>query len=214
MTKRDCYLAAKILVDFIRDFNLLTEMQLLAIRHLMRQTVEEIMESVSEMSERADESNRRASEILRLNELDGSFSSSPIPEMDDSNFTGTNEHLKIEYLETRLRRSGGLFSKHMKAMDLLSREMQELIMHVIGSLSIDDVLGQRLTHAITSIRILKDALSEVISNYEMYQNPSEVKILRNKILNAVYGTYSSEDEREVFHRIFGKPKHVRIPNAI
>jgi hypothetical protein len=213
LTKHDSYLAAKILVDFIRDFNLLTELQLLAVRHLMRQTVEGVMNTVSEMSECADAKKRQAQQILRKNEAGGDFVPFLLSDLGDDDLKGISQDQRIELLEAKIRRSGGLFSKHMKAIHLLSADMQELVLSVVGSLSIDDVLGQRLTHAMASIRILKAALSEVISKYEMYQQPQEVKALRNRVLNAVYTTYTSEDDREVFHRVFGKPRGTKVLNA-
>lgn len=213
MTKQDSYLAAKILVDFIRDFNLLTELQLLEVRHLMRQTVEGVMETVSEMSECADSKNREAHEILRKNKDGDEFVPCFFSEMNEGAWMAQSQEQRIELLEARIRRSGGLFSKHMKAIHLLSANMQELVLSVVGSLSIDDVLGQRLTHAMASIRLLNKALSEVISNFETYQHPQEVKVLRNKLLNAVYTSYTSEDEREVFHRVFGRPRNARVLSA-
>src|SRR6476620_3127154 len=102
---KDSFIASKILVDFLRDFTLLTEQQLVSIRVLMERTVADVMDSVTSMSNVADQKK-----ILSQ-------------QSDDS--------LRRDYLEDKLMRTGGLFSKHMEAISGLDRDLQNLIAKII-----------------------------------------------------------------------------------
>ncbi|MFW7377860.1 MAG: hypothetical protein ACOH5I_03510 [Oligoflexus sp.] len=211
MDNKDTFQAARILVDFIRDFTSLTEQQLLAIRSLMEETVQDVMQSVNSMSSKADEKKSQASEVLVRDEKTSEFrySATKIKEEDDELTKAETDERRREFLENKLRRAGGVFSKHMEAMHTLDLELQNLLFRVMGAASMDDVMGQRLTHVVSSLYLLKEGISEVIQNYDTYLRVKEIKFLRNRILTEVYRSYTTEDEKVIFHKIFGQPKEVK-----
>jgi len=211
LENKDAFQAAKILVDFIRDFTFLSEKQLLAIRSLMEETVQDIMVSVNSMSCKADEKKSQATEVLVRDDETSEFrySSTKIKEEADQLTKSDSLAKRREFLENQLRRSGGVFSKHMEALHSLDGEVQDILFRVMGAVSMDDVMGQRLTHVVSSLDLLKDGISEVIKNYDAYLRVKEIKLLRNRILTEVYRSYTTEEEKEIFHRIFGQPREVK-----
>ena len=136
MQSRESFQTAKILVDFIRDFTSLTEAQLKVIRQIMEGTVQEIMESVGDLSATTTQAAARQNQSSTHNAMDGL-------EAGDS-----------ASLEDQLLTAGGDLSKRIEAVSTLDTEVQKILARVVGSVSMDDVLGQRLNHVIQSITSL------------------------------------------------------------
>lgn len=206
--------ASKILVDFVRDFSLLTEQQILSVRKMMEQTVSEVMEHVTTMASAASSSQDKANELLVRDESrNGEFVSSnrSVVESKETELLKVerNEEIRKAYLEGQLMRSGGVFTKHLEALSRLNVDLQTLVSRVIGAVSIDDVIAQRLSHVISSVQELQDELVPLIAHHKDYNTTDAVKMFRNKVLTKVYLSYTSEDEKEVFHKIFGHPKEVK-----
>lgn len=208
---KESFQAARILVDFIRDFTSLTEQQLMAIRGLMEETVQEVMDSINSISNKTDEKKTQATEVLVRDEETSEFrySSTLIKDEDAELKAAKTEEQRRKFLENRLRRSGGVFSKHMEAMFRLDTELQEILFRVMGAVSMDDVMGQRLTHVVASLNLLKEGISDLIKHYNDYLNVKEIKLFRNRILTEVYRNYTTEEERQIFHKIFGHPREVK-----
>jgi hypothetical protein len=99
-----------------------------------------------------------------------------------------------------------MFSKHLEAISMLDANLQKVLSDVIGSVSVDDIIAQRLGHVIQSLQTLQVALAKFLVDYKTECSPEKVKLLRNKVLTEVYLSYSSEEEKEVFHKIFGYPR--------
>jgi len=210
---KDSIAASKILVDFLRDFTLLTEQQLVSIRVLMEKTVADVMDSVMSMSNVATEKKVKANEILVKDQTSQGFVSSSSKELEKNEkqiLSGQSDaSLRKDYLENKLMRTGGLFSKHMEAISGLDHDLQNLIAKIIGAVSVDDVIAQRLSHIISSMNNLQKELAELLVNFKQNARAESIRVFRNKVLTQVYLSYTSEDERLIFHRIFGHPKEMK-----
>lgn len=210
---KDSLIASKILVDFLRDFTLLTEQQLVSIRVLMEHTVAEVMNSVTSMSDVASEKKVKANEVLIKDKTSQDFVSSSSQELEKNEkqiLSGqSNDSLRKDYLENKLMRTGGLFSKHMEAISGLDHDLQNLIAKIIGAVSVDDVIAQRLTHIISSMNHLQSELSSLLGNFQQNARSESMKLFRNRVLTQVYLSYTSEDEKLIFHKIFGHPKEMK-----
>lgn len=196
MTARDRFPAAKILVDFMRDFTLLQEQQLVAVRRMMVQTVDNVMTSVHQLSDASDIKKRQANEILAKKATQES----------DETFSSAVPDLSQDTLEDELRRTGSRFAKHLEAISTLDDAVKGILLQVVGVLSSDDVIGQRLQHIKSSLQEFNSGMSSFLEDPLHLQNQERIKKLRNEILTNVYLSYTSEAERMTFHRIFGHPK--------
>lgn len=211
MDSNESLQAAKVLIDFIKDFTYLTERQLMAIRGLMEETVQGIMESVNSMSDKADQKKNEATEVMIRDAVTSEFkrSSTHIQEEAAEMSRSVDEGQRRQFLENQLRRAGGVFSKHMEALHKMDSDMQDILFRVMGAVSMDDVMGQRLTHVVSSLLYLKEGISEVVSKHDEFATVQGVTQLRNRILTQVYRSYTTEDEKEIFHKVFGQPKEAK-----
>jgi hypothetical protein len=210
---KDSFVASKILVDFLRDFTLLTEQQLVSIRMLMEKTVADVMNSVTSMSQVADHKKMQANEVLIKDKKSQDFVSSSSKELEkdeEAILSGeSTDSQRKDYLENKLMRTGGLFSKHMEAISGLDHDLQNLIAQIIGAVSVDDVIAQRLSHIIAGMNHLQVELATLLANYKQHARADAIKLFRNRVLTQVYLSYTSEDERLIFHKIFGHPKEMK-----
>ncbi|HYX34031.1 MAG TPA: hypothetical protein VE954_13035 [Oligoflexus sp.] len=210
---KDSFVASKLLVDFLRDFTLLTEQQLVSIRMLMEKTVADVMDSVTSMSQVADEKKIKANEVLIKDKKSQDFVSSSSKELEKDEIAilapTSNDSLRKDYLENKLMRTGGLFSKHMEAISGLDRDLQNMLAKIIGAVSVDDVIAQRLSHIIAGMNQLQVELATLLANFKLNARVESIKLFRNRVLTQVYLSYTSEDERLIFHKIFGHPQQIK-----
>lgn len=207
MDSKDAFLSAKIMVDFVRDFIYLAEQQLLSIRKMMESIVGEIMTSVHAISSKADDKIGTASHVLVKDPGTDRFKNASADEADEHVTANESSESKGRAsLEAKLMRSGGIFSKHMEVLGTMETEVQEVLIKVVGSVSMDDVMAQRLSHVTQSIKILRRGLSKVMKDNQNFRTQENVKRFRNEILTEVYLSYTAEEEKKIFHKIFGQPK--------
>lgn len=211
LAQKEIFQASKILIDFLRDFTTLSEQQLLSSKKMLEGIVEQVMESMTQMSDRSTKKVGDAQQVLVKDTKTGDFVSSRADavenhEAETLKSAVDSDTLRKIVLESKLLRSSGSFSKHLEAISMLDANLQKFLSDVIGAVSLDDVIAQRLTHVIESLQTLQEALSGFLKDYKTECRTERVKLLRNKVLTKVYLSYSSEEEKEVFHRIFGHPK--------
>jgi hypothetical protein len=211
LAQKEVFQASKILIDFLRDFTFLSEQQLLSSKSMLEGIVVQVMNSMGELSETSNQKVKAAQQILVKDEKTGEFIASKRAVIEKKEVEAVlsspnSEALRKIMLESKLLRSSGAFSKHLETISMLDGNLQKLLSDVIGAVSLDDVIAQRLSHVIESLQTLHQALAQFLEDYQNECRPDRVKLLRNKVLTKVYLSYSSEEEKEVFHRIFGHPK--------
>ncbi len=213
MERKEETIASKILIDFVRDFTHLTENQLTAVRKMMEDTVRNVMDSVMGMSESASNQKKKANEILVHDAQQKNLISSDRQELEKLETANigqeTNEDIRKNTLESQMMRAGGVFTKHMEALSRTDGELQRLVLKVVGSVSNDDLMAQRLSHVISSLAIMRNELSVVLADYKKHNTPEAIKAFRNRVLSEVYLSYTAESEKQIFHQLFGHPKEIR-----
>ena len=209
LEQKDVFQASKILIDFLRDFTSLSEQQLLSTKIMLEGIVSQVMASMMEMSDEASHKKSEASEVLVRDAGSGSFISSSanaVEKKEAANSQAASDGMRKGILESQLLRRSGVFSKHLEAISMLDANLQKVLSDVIGSVSVDDVIAQRLSHVIQSLRSLQRALAVFLTDFKTECTVARVKLLRNTVLTEVYLSYSSEEEKEVFRKIFGRPR--------
>lgn len=81
---------------------------------------------------------------------------------------------------------------------------REMLFTMMGALSADDVITQRLRHVSASIQALKVGLSYVLVDFESRFSTKEVSRLKKDLLRVTYAHYSTNEERKLFEQLFGK----------
>lgn len=184
-------------------------MQLGAIRGIVGQSITEIMANVQTINTKTDAQKQKADEVL-IQEGPAGFKSASMKDLTDKErnaiTNAKSEEERKELLANRLRRASGRFSKEMEAMSNLDGEIKGLLLCVMGSVSNDDVVKQRLDHIIYSLREFNKAVEKVIEDNASQMNSKNVQTVCATLMTQIYRSYSSQEEREIFHKIFGKPK--------
>ncbi len=86
----------------------------------------------------------------------------------------------------------------------MSGDTREMLFSMMGALSADDVITQRLRHVSASIQALKVGLSYVLVDFETRFSTKEVTRLKKDLLRVTYTHYSTNEERKLFEQMFGK----------
>lgn len=216
--------AAKSLLDFMQSFSELCEKQLSSIHGSLAEVVADIMNSVTLISNSSESWRQKADSILvRMENL--SKSADTNFQQDVTQFIGASgkeveaKEKKViavkdqlspegrqEILANQLRRAGGMFSKQMEAVSGLENDVKSVLVSIMGALSMDDVIAARLDHLVIALNAFNLGLSKILENYESSMSPIVIQEFRGVVLTQVYRSYTTEEEKEVFHKVFGVPK--------
>lgn len=125
-----------------------------------------------------------------------------------------NEESKARKLEepSDLQQIANLFSKDVEAVCAADKRLGQLLSSLMGVVSADDIIQQRLNHVLYGVRRFNAALITLIQGQEA-MTIENVTSFRNVVLTDIYRTYTTNDEREIFHAVFGRPKRSRDREA-
>ena len=110
--------------------------------------------------------------------------------------------------DAEIRRTSGLFSKHMESLSTLDDSLKDVILNMVGSMSTNDVIKQKLDHVTMMLNAYLVGLSNVIVDLDSRLTPQLVADFKEQLLEYCYRTYSSEGEKDIFKQIFGSPPHI------
>ena len=216
--KEEVFLASRVLVDFINRYSMVAGRQLVGVREMIEQATEKVMVGIQDLSSTLSGSAAEANEILEqtyfkpdsnTKDLVASIQSS-VDELFEAAHrptasSSTPESQADEIAKTHLRRVGGQFSKHMEALSTMDPEVGGLLMRMMGALSSDDVIRQRLEHVVSGIQALQIGLSYVLIDFRRRFTLEETEVLKADLLHYTFDCYSSESEKQVYLKLFGAP---------
>lgn len=193
MNRKENFLASKLMLEFITHYIDLTQHQLLKIKEEMDETCHTIMGQVEKISNVADTKKEEAETIIVKNQ-----------KVRNKKEEKSNSEENIT-LKNSFQRSGGLYTKSMEAVSSLDENLQAIVMGVIGIISMDDVIKQRMQHVIYSVNMLKEVIHEIVPLVQKGLTRGEVSTVRNRLLSRTYRVYTMESEKKLFHSYFGRP---------
>lgn len=210
------------LVGFLANFTLLIERELLTIRETVVTTVEAVMQGIQDISETVEQNKLDAENILDFTYLHPDKATEGL--MDDvqrltdevfesafekigdgqrneawastskSEFNMQNE---LSQLNQKLDESKGRLAK-------LDDSVNSSVFSIVGALSAEDLITQRLGHTILALKSLQTGLSFILIDYEERCRSEEIERVVQSILTYTYRQYTAEEEKERFRAIFGK----------
>lgn len=98
------------------------------------------------------------------------------------------------------------FTKGLEEATLRQDRVGVLVSSLMGSVSSEDIIRQRISHVHFAVECLNSALAQLISDFDGFLTADKITHLRNVVLTNVYKSYSAEEERQIFHDIFGRPR--------
>lgn len=206
-------LASREFVNFLQKYTEVIELQLVGVRSMIEESVDEVMEGINKLSLETGEKAKSANAALeetyldpdsKTKELVTTIQSSVDKLLDEASNSNSNEVQENED-DDKLRRFGGRFSKHMEAMNAIDKEVSQILYNMVASLSNDDVIRQKLEHTYDSVHALQVSLSSILVNFEERYNLKEVKKMKEDLLAYTYKLYTAEDEKSIFRQFFKTP---------
>lgn len=223
---KEGFLASKELIEFLRQYMSVMEKQLNEIRAIMISTTKGVMGEIEKMSANTEVGKKQAEDMLTnlyLNPDDGAkeLVGSIQDAVDDivnqaqegAVHEGSSEVNEDEVLRMKIRRFGGVFSKHMEALSTLDDNIKEVLLSIMGALSTDDVIDQKLDHVERSLNALQISLAYVLVDFETRFSRTGVLKLKKELLQYTYRQYTMENERDIHKKIFGIGEAAGLPKA-
>ncbi len=190
MTLKEHFTAAQEWIQFVHEYVALLDAQLRGIKDSMAETVTECMTVISNMSRSVTDQAAKADEAL----LESGMSTLSHLESKEGRETATSED--------KLRRLGGKFAKSVETLSLLDDKVGDYLLTLMGSLSNEDVIIQRLEHVIKGVAILQSNLIEIVPISERGLSHVDVQEFRAQVLVKLFATYTMEEEKKTYRRYF------------
>ncbi len=220
--------ASRLFISFISSYTTLMEAHITSVRKILEETVGQIMQSVNDISDRTQKKREEADQALFQvyttpdgeeaaavqdvqDSVDAIFASASMSEREREEDAKLNQRShesngeEAAILESKMRRVAGKFSKHMEALSTLDESLKQELFLVMGALSNDDVIGQRLEHVCKGIHALNVAISHVLEDFPERCVEDELGVIQNDLLAYIFKIYTSEEEKRLHHHFFSPP---------
>ncbi|MCX6124721.1 MAG: hypothetical protein NTV34_08230 [Proteobacteria bacterium] len=188
--------AIKELFQFIGDYSRLIDRQVQDARSILENTVENMMSSVQEISNAADFKFMKAEEVLVKSDSSREFISKSAKELSRTSKSSAN----VTTINAKI-------SAQMAALTDLDQSVQKVLVSIMGALSVDDVVRQRLEHVTTSTHALDNGIRTLLEEYKRgaLDQDFAVKVC-NSMAQQMYKSYTMEEEKTVFKGVLGEIK--------
>lgn len=205
------------LVGFLQSYTKLMEEQLLNVRETMLATVEEVMRGAEKISSATEDKKQHAENALESTFLNPDVETEALigdlQKVVSDVFEETSQKLeqgmKLEtptslepelLVQNRIKRLQARFQNEMQSLPQLDSEVSGLIFGIMGALSSEDVIAQKLDHIVMSMKALQTGLNYVLIDFEHRCNSSVLDHVISDIKSFTLRQYTCEDEKELFVR--------------
>ncbi len=216
--------ASTYLVNFLTNYTRLIEGQLLNIRETMVNTVENVMQGVQGISHATEDRRQHAEQVLEATyvnpDVETEILIQDLQHAVDNLFDQITERqrsgkdlshiLSTEpevLVKNRISRFAGRFTGEMDALNKIDDDLKNIMFGIIGALSSEDVISQKLDHVVMSLKALQTGLNYVLLDYEQRCEMSELNKVVDNIKSYTFRQYTAEDEKQRFIQIFGAPQN-------
>lgn len=212
-------MASRELLSFISQYSQLLEVQLAGVRESMEDIVKNVMDNIDKINQMNSMQKKKADAILVKNQeekganeagqkLNGDkdpFREAPLASVEqeeDEKLDKEKLEQDREKLSDNVKEAGGVLKHYMTSLDNLDSKMQDLLITMVGALSADDVVGQRLEHISSAIHTLNHGLSEVIGDFDNKFKLNIINHINKELQKKVYNSYTMEAEKSVFKKVY------------
>jgi len=213
--------ATRDLILFVRNYTDMLEKQLLESRSLMQEAVDGVMQSIQAISDKTATKKKQANQVIvnTYTNPDAETRATMDSVQDEVNkvleeamsggapaAVSSTAKRDSDDLRNKLRRSAGIFSKHMEALETLDTELQDVLLHMMGMLSRDDVIAQRIEHVTGAMQAMQMSLSYMLVDFETRCSKDGVERFAKDLKQFVLRSYTMEEERRVHWAVFPEDK--------
>ena len=200
-------------IEFYIKFARMTGKQLDSIKANMEKAVISVMDTVTVVNQLLDKASTEAEAELMSTHLnpdeDRHRAMTDIQSSVDDIFAAAQAKMSVETSEQddMKNRLGGKFAKEKESIYFLAKQTTEPLMGLMGSLSIEDVVGQRLANVGDGLREFTVCLSKLITSEPDSVTPERVRGLEHELKKWTLARLTSTREVEVFNQFY---KDVKI----
>ena len=211
--------ASDMLVQFLTDFSGLMNCHLKSIQTTITGTVDELMDGIQKLNEAAEKGRSEAEQKLENTYLNPNAETQILVNDLQKNvadlFDAVKEkHTAGESLEdahakepsvivlNRLKRLNSVFSDSSEQLETVSEDIKNVLFGLIGALSSEDVIAQRISHVINSLKSLEASLSYILIDFETRCGDDVVIRTIEDVKRYTLEQYTSEIEKEEFRKFF------------
>lgn len=218
--------ASRALIAFVRSFTDLQEKHLKGIHQTMRETVEGVMQGIHDISEKTATNKKKANEVLvttytnpddaakqAMNDVQDEVDKVLNAATASMDGTDAGDAPAMDELAGKVRRTAGTFSKHMEALETLDGEVAELLLAMMGQLSRDDVISQRIEHVMMALQAMQTSLTYLLTDYETRSKDGEVERFVADLKSYSFRTYTMEEEKTAFYEVFPEERQNKKKKA-
>lgn len=198
--KEEFELAQKELISFLSKFSGMMVEHLCQIREVMSSTTESVMDCVGHISDARDNKKRMAETILVKKDTNQDEAADVQGGDDTFKAVINNQGGDDPDQPATLR-----LKDHMKSFKNLDDRIEEILFLMIGSMSADDVVGQRMEHINEALGFMSNRLSTIIGTEAAKEFKTEdVEKLKSDILTLMKKSYTMVEEHQVMNKVFMK----------
>ncbi|MFK7826745.1 MAG: hypothetical protein AB8G05_21565 [Oligoflexales bacterium] len=203
-------MASRDLMSFLTQYTQMLELQLEAVRKDMDKTTGELMEGIKEINQSHGLNKSKAEAVLiKEGNSHAEEKKDAFTEVSSRNIE-KEEQLQLkkeiaqgaEEISQGMKEAGGKFKSHMSSLKQLDANLHDLLMKMMGTLSTDDVVGQRLEHISSAIKILNKGLVGLVSNFDDKFKLEYIKKMNSSLETKVFKSYTMEVEKKIFTKVF------------
>lgn len=195
-------------MEFYIKFARMTGKQLDSIKVNMEKAVVSVMDTVTVVNQLLDKASAEAEAELMSTHLnpdeDRHQAMNDIQSSVDDIFAAAQAEMAIEtsVQDDMKNRLGGKFAKEKESIYFLAKHTTEPLMGLMGSLSIEDVVGQRLANVGDGLREFTVCLSKLITMKPEGLTPEHVRGLEQELKAWTLARLTSTREVEVFNQFY------------
>jgi hypothetical protein len=197
--------AEREMVSFLRQYCLLMAEHINSIRGLMGSTTDKLMDCVLKISTEKDSKKALADAVLVMR-ASGDHGKNSI-QGDDATFKNASfgsDTGNFANQSTVARLKG-----YASGLDELDESLQALLFKMVGALSTDDVVGQRLAHVNIALTCLESRLTRVLDQDGKLVSLGELSAIFSGILRDIKTSYTIPEEHRVLDEFFGKVPSIK-----
>lgn len=184
------------MLRFMSDFSRLMDNHIQTVRLTVRSTVEDVMKGVVAINVAADETFLKSKQFLALDSASADFTPKSITEIDPS----------FKDPVSQMRLINETLADHMARVSALEERLRASLYAIIGSLSVDDVVRQRLENVSKAMFAMRQGVERVLLRYSEGNQISDefFESVQDDMLRMMYDAFIMEDEKAVFASVFGE----------
>lgn len=91
------------------------------------------------------------------------------------------------------------------AEDIAAVQHSKAAIAIVNGLRSNSAMNQRLDHVLDAMQLMGQALQKLATNPAGTSHDPGVSAARINLLSDIYRKYSLPEERETFHKVFGRP---------